>query len=200
MSWFTVLALVGCGHTLKAGAGPMIDSDGNTGMVVSGELGTHLLSARAATLPVAIRAEAAVTSEGVQGLVGFTYGVMIPARGQATRTEPARGWSGRGTFGVGAWIDGSGVDSGWRGALALTRGQLVYDRPDGDGMCLGSHEKSRMCHAWDRWRYANTGVEVATTLRVVGSEGEEPGLDVIGWRMSLELVHERGTLRDLDAR
>ena len=252
MRWIALLVLAGCGHTLKTGAGPLIDSDGHPGLVVSGEVGTHLLSARVVALPLALRAELAATTEGVQGLIGVTYGLLFPAggfrahRGDAAREdEPSRrvstsprqpppptsptdgyppplgvvepehhppplgipptrmkaagrAWSGRGTFGVGALIDKHGVDSGWRGAIALTRGKLRYVGPDGSGFCLGSHEKSRSCSSWDRWRYAHTGVELATTFRVVRGAGDEAGLDVIGWRVSVELVHERGALRDLN--
>ena len=71
----------------------------------------------------------------------------------------------------------------------------MIERGDRDGGgCSGGHEKMSWCYSWRRWKYAHTGVEIATTVRMVGDDEQ---LRLAGWRISAELVHERGTLSDL---
>jgi hypothetical protein len=190
--------VLGCGHTLRGGAGPLVDHDGRAGAVASFEVGTHLIGGTIAAMPIGFRTEISATSAGMQGLVGIAYGATVPPGGRAIRRGDApkrHGWGGRFAYAAGASIDGADVAFGTRGGLALTRGWIRHAGSDGGG-CLGSHEKSSTCYSWLTYEYANTGIEIATTLRFIG-EADGQGLDLQGWRVSAELVHERGTLSDL---
>ena len=197
MRFVVLFALVGCGHTVRGGAGPLVDHHGKAGAVASFEVGTHLIGGRIVSMPIGFRTEISGTRDGVQGLVGIAYGATLPPGGRSIGpSEGAKGgWGGRLAYGAGGVIDGSDVDFGMRGGLALTRGWIQRAGSDGGG-CLGSHEKSSFCYSWERFKFAHTGVELGGSLRFVG-EADGQGLDVIGWRISAEVVHERGTFSDL---
>ena len=197
MRFVVLVLLAGCGHTLRGGAGPLVDNHGNAGGVASFEVGTHLIGGRRASMPIGFRTEVSATSAGVQGLIGIAYGATLPPGGRSIKnTEGAKGgWGGRLAYAAGAVVDGADVDFGMRGGLALTRGWVQRGGGDGGG-CLGSHEKSSFCYSWENWKFAHTGVELGTSLRFV-KEADGQGLDVAGWRISAEVVHERGTFSDL---
>ncbi|HVK77591.1 MAG TPA: hypothetical protein VM734_30010 [Kofleriaceae bacterium] len=119
----------GCGHTLRAGAGPLVDSDGRGGIEVSGEIGTHLVSSRLVGMPVGVRTELSVLSDGtVQGLIGFVSGVHMPPGGRGHRATDGpvvlEGWGGRLSTATGAAIGDGKPGFAVRGGLALTRGQI----------------------------------------------------------------------------
>ena len=197
MRFVVLFVLVGCGHTLRGGAGPLVDHDGKPGGVASFEVGTHLIGGQRAAMPIGFRTEVSATADGVQGLIGFAYGATLPPGGIKMRNDEKvkKGWGGRLAFASGAVVDGTDVDFGMRWGLALTRGALARGRSEGGG-CVGSNEKSKWCYSWQGFKFAHTGIELGTTLRFV-DEADGQGLDVIGWRVSAELVHERGTFSDL---
>jgi hypothetical protein len=197
LQFVLLVLLVGCGHTLRGGAGPLVDNHGNAGAVASFEVGTHLIGGRRASMPIGVRTELSATRDGVQGLVGIAYGATLPPGGRAVKqTETVKsGWGGRLAYAAGAVVDGANVDFGMRGGLALTRGWIQRGGSKRGG-CFGSHEKSSWCYAWEGWKFAHTGVEIGTALRFV-QEADGQGLDVTGWRLTAEVVHERGTFSDL---
>jgi hypothetical protein len=188
------LLLVGCGHTMRTGAGPLVDSDGRPGLVASAEVGTHLIGAKEVAMPIGFRVEAAATTDGVQVLLGIAYGATLPPGGRRIRNDEnkQRGWGGRFAFASGALVDKDGGAFGLRSGFALTRGSI--ERGKRDGGCSG-HEKMSWCYSWQRFKYAHTGIEIATTARMVGDDDDQ--LKLAGWRISAELVYERGTLSDL---
>ena len=202
MRYVGVLVFVlGCGHTLRSGAGPLVDSNGHPGLVASFEVGTHLIGSKEVAMPVGFRFEASATGAGMQGLVGFAFGGTLPPGGRRSvasdSTETRRGWGGRLAVATGALFDEDGVAFGARGGLALTRGAIKPGALTGGG-CYGTHEKTRSCYSWRRWSYVHTGVELGTMLRFTTREDDPMRrLHLDGWRVSAEVVHERGVFSDL---
>ena len=92
-----VVLLAGCGHTMRTGAGPLVDSDGRPGLVASAQVGTHLIGAKEVAMPFGFRVEVAATADGVQGLLGIAYGATLPPGGRRIRNDESkqRGWGGR---------------------------------------------------------------------------------------------------------
>ena len=146
-------------------------------------------------MPIGVRFEASATSAGGQGLVGLAYGGVLPPGGWRATADArkTKGWGGRLDVASGLAI-GDVVGLGTRGGIAVTKGSIEPGKIDGSG-CSGDHEKMSWCYSWRQWSYRHTGVELATTLLWVGGEDDKLHLD--GWRISAELVHERGTFRDL---
>lgn len=191
MRVFLLLCLVACGHYVRTGGGPLVDGDGNPGVVASVEVGKHLIGGKEVAMPIGVRLEASATLEGAQGLIGFAYGGTLPPGG---RNDKGKGWGGRLDVATGLAI-GESVGLGTRFGLALTKGSIEPGKIDGGG-CSGGHEKMSWCYSWRRWSYQHTGVELGATLFWVGDDMDEQ-LHLDGWRISAEFVRERGVLRDL---
>jgi hypothetical protein len=193
--------LVGCGHTTKLGAGPLVDSHGKPGVEASVELGTHLIGAKEAAVPIGIRLEASTTTGGMQGIIGLAYGATLPPGGRRAPADdgsPRHGWGGRlSLLGAGLAMDQDGASLAMRGGLAVTRGSSQPGGLDGSG-CTSGHEKSRICYGWRTWSYVHTGVELATGWTFVRGDDPDGSLRLRDWRVAAEVIYERGTLRDLD--
>jgi hypothetical protein len=204
MRWFLVILLVGCGHTMKVGAGPLVTSNGTPGVEGSFEVGKHLISGKQVAMPIGVRFEAAATIDGVQGIVGLAYGANLPPGGRMAKEDDAthtlRGWGGRISFlAAGLAVDAPSGDAAlaMRGGLALTRGSMQRGGRSPGG-CLGSHEKSRLCYGWQEWEFRQTGIELATMFALVGNDEDNGNLEVRDWRVAAEVFVERGSFSDLD--
>jgi len=191
----------GCGHTLRAGAGPLVDSDGRGGIEVSGEIGTHLVSSRLVGMPVGVRTELSVLSDGtVQGLIGFVSGVHMPPGGRGHRATDGpvvlEGWGGRLSTATGAAIGDGKPGFAVRGGLALTRGRMATSGDVDGGGCSGSG-KTAICHSSRRWTSTSIGGELAGTFLVEADEMSQH-VHLEGWRLAAELTVEHATLRDVE--
>lgn len=198
-----LLVLVGCGHTMKVGAGPLVDSNGKPGIETSLELGKHLIGGKQIAMPIGVRLEASATGDGVQTIVGFAYGATLPPGGRLAKEDDKgklHGWGGRlSVLGAGLAVDAPSGDAAlaMRGGLAVTRGSMQRGGRSPAG-CIGSHEKSSRCYGWQEWRFAHTGIELATALMFVGDDDNNGKLRLRGWRVAAEVIYERGAFSDLD--
>jgi hypothetical protein len=200
MRWFLVILLVGCGHTMKVGAGPLVDSSGKPGIETSFEIGKHLIGAKEVAMPVGLRLEASATLDTVQGVIGLAYGGTLPPGGRQSvpvdSTETRRGWGGRLSTAGGLAVDDDGAALAARAGIAVTRGAMRSGGYAHSGCTAG--EKTGFCYGWRDWSFVHTGIEIATAFTFVGDEQDETGkLHMRGWRASAEVIYERATVSDL---